>query len=43
MSMKDKKETPKDLKTEKIKLGLEIDQKELEHIIFRKEELRITE
>ena len=33
----------KDLKIEKIKLDLEIDLKELEPIIFHKEELQIIE
>ena len=43
MNKKDKKEMQKDLKTEKVKLEQEIDQKESEHIIFHKEELQIIE
>ena len=38
MIMKDKKLIKKDQKIEKVRLEQEIDQKELEHIIFLKEE-----
>ena len=43
MSLKDKNGKMKDPKIEKIKLGLEIDLKELELIISHKEELQIIE
>ena len=43
MSLRDKKEMTHDQKTEKVKLELEIGQKELELIIFPKEELQIIE
>ena len=43
MNLKDKNERMKDLKIEKIKLAPEIDLKELEPIIFHKEELQIIE
>ena len=43
MSLKEKSWMMKDLKTEKKKLDLEIDQKELELTIFHREELQITE
>ena len=43
MIKKDKKETPKDPKTERAKLEQGIDQKGLEHIISHKEESQIIE
>ena len=43
MIMKDKKLINKDLRIEKAKLELEIDLKELEHIIFYKVGLQIIE
>ena len=43
MNLKDQELIKKDHKIEKLKLVLEIDQKELELIIFHKVELQITE
>ena len=43
MKLREEKKKKRDLKIEKIKLEVVIDLRELEHIIFLKEELLITE